>query len=80
MESTDFPQYRRSSNGLNWYRIASPVELVEVQRVGKRWLLHRLRAEAYPEKARILDLLAMTDGHVACCPAAEVEEKIAAAG
>lgn len=80
MESTAFPQYRRSVNGLNWYRIASPVDLLEVQRVGSRWLLHRIRAEAYPEKARILELLAMSDGHVVPCPAAEVEGKIAAAG
>ena len=74
MHQQPFPLYRRSSNGLNWYRINSPTELIEVQRVGKRYVLHRLLASAYPEQVRIMELIAMADGHVEVCPADEVEE------
>lgn len=76
MEDLWFPLYRRSANGLNWYRIGSATELTEVQRVGGRYLLHRLEARAYPEKARIMDLVAMRDGHVEECPGEEVERLI----
>lgn len=80
MEQPRFPQYRRSANGLNWYRIDSDLTLVEVQRIGKRYLVHRLQAAAYPEKVRIMALLAMENGHVEPCPAEEVERLLEAAG
>ncbi|MEO7081002.1 MAG: hypothetical protein ABIY71_05710, partial [Flavobacteriales bacterium] len=58
----------------NWYRINSPTELIEVQRVGSKYVFHRLLASAYPEQVRILELIAMADGHVEDCPAEEVEQ------
>ena len=76
MDEVRFPLYRRSTNGLNWYRINSPTELMEVQRVGSRYVYHRLLASAYPEQVRIMELIAMADGHVEVCPAEEVEELI----
>ncbi|MGB3870987.1 MAG: hypothetical protein WBG34_14325 [Flavobacteriales bacterium] len=75
MDQLRFPLYRRSANGLNWYRINSPSELVEVQRVGRKHVIHRLSALAYPEHVRIQELIAMSDGHVEECPA-EVVEKL----
>ena len=74
MPEPQFPLYRRSANGLNWYRINSPTELIEVQRVGSKYVFHRLLASAYPEKVRILELIAMADGHVEECPVEEVEK------
>jgi hypothetical protein len=68
-----FPLYRRSANGLNWYRIESPTVCTEVQQVGSRYVVHRLEAVIYPEKARILGLIAMEEGHVHACSADEVE-------
>lgn len=77
MPEPQFPLYRRSTNGLNWYRINSPTELLEVQRVGSRYVLHRLSASAYPEQVRIMELISLADGHVEDCPAGEVEELLA---
>ena len=74
MDELRFPLYRRSANGLNWYRINSPKELIEVQRVGSRYVIHKLSALAYPEQVRIMELIAMADGHVEDCPSEEVEE------
>ncbi|MBS1548201.1 MAG: hypothetical protein JST38_18500 [Bacteroidetes bacterium] len=79
MEQTGFPLYRRSSNGLNWYRVDSPTEFMEVQRVGKRYVVHRVEAVIYPEKARVMALIAMDDGHVHACPAQEVEALLSTA-
>ena len=77
MDEPRFPLYRRSANGLNWYRVDSFTRLVEVQRVGSRLLLHHLQAVAWPEQARIRELIAMLDGLVEECSASEVEELIA---
>jgi hypothetical protein len=80
MQHVHFPLYRRSVNGLNWYRIESPVELTEVQRVGERYIVHRIKAELYPEKARIMALMAMDEGHAEACDAEEVERLLQANG
>ena len=44
MDEIRFPLYRRSSNGLNWYRIDSATEFTEVQQVGNRYVSHRVKA------------------------------------
>ncbi|HMN04813.1 MAG TPA: hypothetical protein PKD45_03730 [Flavobacteriales bacterium] len=80
MDDPLFPLYRRSINGLNWYRIDSPTAVTEVQRVGSRHVVHRLEAIAYPEQVRVLSLIDMHDGHVEECPAEEVEELIDRSG
>ncbi|HRN37920.1 MAG TPA: hypothetical protein PLV70_08325 [Flavobacteriales bacterium] len=77
MEHPRFPLYRRSSNGLNWYRIGSESELTEVQQVGSRRVVHHLTAHAYPERLRIRSLIDMEDGHVEECSPEEVEELLA---
>ncbi len=76
MDKTGFPAYRRSTNGLNWYRIDSHTEMHEVQRVGRRLVAHHLKALAYPERVRIMDLLELDHGHVVECAAEEVEEML----
>lgn len=80
MNKPPFPLYRRSANGLNWYRIDSAMELTEVQRVGRRFVVHRMVAHAYPEKVRIMALMAMDDGHVVECGAEEVESLLVEIG
>lgn len=76
MHKPQFPLYRRSINGLNWYRIESPTEVTEVQRIGNRHVVHHLEAVAYPERVRVMSLIDMHDGHVEECPAEEVENLI----
>ncbi|MBS1939595.1 MAG: hypothetical protein JST38_01785 [Bacteroidetes bacterium] len=80
MQKYRFPLYRRSANGLNWYRIESESELTEVQAVGRRHVIHHLKAHAYPERLRIHGLITLEDGHVEECGAAEVEELLAGTG
>ena len=67
MYENRFPLYRRSSNGLNWYRIDSATEFTEVQQVGNRYVSHRVKAMIYPEKVRVMELIAADDGHVVLC-------------
>lgn len=56
------PIYRRSRNGRNFYRILSGTAFTEVQLIGNRSVVHHVVAETYPERLRIADMLAMTDG------------------
>ncbi len=76
MDNTGFPMYRRSTNGLNWYRIDSWTEMHEVQRVGRRLITHHMRANLYPERVRIMALVQLEHGHVVECAAEEVEGMI----
>ncbi len=71
MDAPDFPLYRRSINGLNWYCITSPMLFTEVQRVGSRYVVHQVRALIHPDRLRIADLIAMQDDHVVACEAPE---------
>jgi len=73
MDNPDFPLYRRSVNGLNWYRITSPMMFTEVQRVGSRYIAHQVRALIHPDRVRIADLIAMEDGHVVACEPSEFD-------
>lgn len=56
------PIYRRSRNGRNFYRIMSGTVFTEVQLIGNRSIVHEVVAETYPERLRIADMVAMTDG------------------
>lgn len=73
MPELRFPLYRRSVNGMNWYRIESATEFTEVQQVGSRYVVHRMKASIYPEMQRVMGLILMEDGHVLECPSEEVE-------
>lgn len=44
------------------YRIESETSFTEVQRVGNRYLAHRISALTWPERLRIADMLANRDG------------------
>jgi hypothetical protein len=57
-----FPIFRRSAGGRNLYRIDGPRVFTELQRIGRRYVLHRVEAQAYPELLRIQDMITMTEG------------------
>lgn len=80
MPEPPFPLYRRSANGLNWYRIGSATEFTEVQRVGSKYVAHTIKAQTYPEKVRIMELIAMADGGAAECRAEEFDAALRSAG
>jgi hypothetical protein len=58
----EFPQYRQFVGGAHLYRIEGPDRFVELQRIGKGWVRHTVRAEAYPEKVRIREMLDNVEG------------------
>lgn len=59
----DFPQYRKLSNDRSFYRINSNDNFEELQIIGDSVILHRIRAEKYPEKLRIMEMLNCIDGY-----------------
>lgn len=56
-ENTNFPQYRRYSNGLSYFKILSLTEFEEIKMVGNKAVKSRVEAKQYPEKVFINDLL-----------------------
>ena len=59
----DFPQYRKLSNDRSFYRINSSDSFDELQIMGERVFLHRIQAEKYPEKLRIMEMLDCVVGY-----------------
>jgi len=62
MSTTRFPVHLRLTDGHSVYRIDSDTSFVEVQRIGERFLAHRVLANTWPERLRIADMLANADG------------------
>jgi len=60
----DFPQYRRLSNDLRFYKINSSDLFEELQLVGEKVYHFTFKAEQYPEKLRIMDMLDLTEGYL----------------
>lgn len=54
---TDFPQYRKLSNGKVFYRINDERSFEEIQIIGRSAQLFITKAEQYPEMLRIQDML-----------------------
>jgi len=52
-----FPQYRRTATGSNLYRIEAADRFTELQRLGRRWLVHTVAQAPYPEQVRIREML-----------------------
>ncbi|MBY0427363.1 MAG: hypothetical protein K2Q22_17135 [Cytophagales bacterium] len=51
-----FPQYRKLANK-SYYKIISPTEMIEIQRLGKRVLTNHLQANSFLDRNLIADLL-----------------------
>lgn len=71
-----FPAYRRSANGRHFYRIESALSFTEVQVVGQRAVIHRVRGAAYPEQLRIVEMLRMHEGRFLPLEAVEFEHML----
>lgn len=56
-----FPQYRKLINERSFYRIDSFDSFTELQKIGTRVLVYTIKAEQYPEKLKILDMLKVED-------------------
>lgn len=56
-----FPQYRKLINERSFYRIDSFDSFTELQKIGTRVLAYTIKAEQYPEKLKILDMLKVED-------------------
>ncbi|HMQ75490.1 MAG: hypothetical protein IPM49_15390 [Flavobacteriales bacterium] len=69
----DFPQYRRSAHGTNYYRIEAEDRFEELQLIGSRVLRHRVEARAYPERVRVMEMLEGADGAYLPVAASEYE-------
>lgn len=61
-KSIDFPQYRKLSNGLRFYKINSSDAFEELQLVGEKVYHFSILAEQYPEKLRIIDMINFAEG------------------
>lgn len=53
----EFPQYRKLMNERSFYRIESLDSFTELQLVGSQVLVYSIKAQQYPEKLKILDML-----------------------
>ena len=62
-KNTDFPQYRKLANGLRFYKINSAIDFEELQTVGNKVYHFKFKAEQYPEKLRIMDMLDIGTEH-----------------
>lgn len=60
----DFPQYRKLSNDRSYYRINSNDHFDEIQKLGDKVFLHSIKAEKYPEKLRIMEMLDCIEGFI----------------
>ncbi len=58
-DNTQFPQYRKLSNGKNFYKICSPKLFEEIQLVGNLKRHYVIEANQYPEMLRIQDMLSL---------------------
>lgn len=52
------------SNGKVFYKIVSMDEFIEIQFLGDKKMEFRMKAEQYPEKLRIMDMLAFEDPYL----------------
>lgn len=59
-----FPQYRKYSNNKNYFKILSPDEFEEIQIIGSRRHKRIVKAELYPEKMFVRDLLLPETDHI----------------
>ena len=62
----DFPQYRKLKNGKAFYCIVNNLHFTEVQLIGEKRLKHEIEAKQYPEKLRIMDMLACAEPFEYC--------------
>jgi hypothetical protein len=60
-KNTDFPQYRKLSNGKTFYKIIDGKTFEEVQLMGTKRMVYTTIANQYPEMLRIKDMLELQE-------------------
>ena len=63
-KNTDFPQYRKLSNGKTFYKIINDRNFEEIQIMGSKRMKYKTIANQYPEMLRIKDMLEFIDPYV----------------
>jgi hypothetical protein len=58
---SNFPVYRKYTNNKTYFKILSENEFEELQFIGDKPHVFRIVAQQYPEKLRIMDMLACKD-------------------
>ncbi len=56
-EDIQFPQYRRYKNGLSCFKIISPKEFIEKQKIGSKTISNHVHANQFPEQNLIYDMV-----------------------
>ena len=56
-EDIQFPVYRRYRNGKSYFKIISRNEFEEIQLIGSKKILNRIKAAQFPEMNLIYDLV-----------------------
>lgn len=59
-----FPVYRKINGLERWYKIVSNIEFFECYNVGSKRIIHHVIAIQYPEKLKIMDMLACNEPYV----------------
>lgn len=57
-ENIQFPVYLKYKNNTSYYRIDSLSSFVELQKMGTKVFKYEIKAKIYPDKLRILDMIA----------------------
>lgn len=73
-KNTDFPQYRRLGSLDVYYKIFSAVKFVEIKRFGSKWMTSTVQAVQYPERLKIMDMLALEEPYLRVDDRHEIEE------
>jgi len=73
----EFPLYRRSASGRNYYRIEGTDSFLEVQLIGSKALRHAVIARAYPERVLVQDMIACSQGAFVPVEAQEFDDALA---
>lgn len=63
----DFPQYRKLNNSKAFYKIVDNNSFEEIKLMGTKKFYHIIKAQQYPEKLKIIDMLEL-NGYEASSP------------
>ncbi len=55
-----FPQFRKTSDSKNYYKIVSENEFIQIQRIGSKLKKYYFKVDKYPELLLIKDMLSAT--------------------
>lgn len=59
-----YPAYRRMEGAGHFYRVDGPTSFTEVQALGGRYIAHQVRSAAYPERLRVMQMMACEPPYV----------------